>query len=266
MRLPVVAVAIAGAALALYLTANKLFATDLAYCASGSGCELVQESRWSTFLGVPIALWGALTYLAIVVALVVWPRIKTWRAVHLLAMGGTGVSLYLTAAAAFGVGAFCVYCLASLVLMLTVLVLSSMASASRAQSWGIWNRGGLVAAVAVAVLTIANSSLLDPRGGSEDPFLAGLADHLRDTGAIFYGAYWCPHCVEQKDEFGAAARRLPYVECSPNGPRQPQSAACNRASIQRYPTWVIAGNRIEGGLTVEELARFSDYRPAAGGR
>ena len=229
-------------------------------CTSGSGCALVQESRWSTFLGVPIALWGALAYIAIIVALVGWPRIKTWRAVHLLAMGGTGVSVYLTAAAAFGVGTFCIYCLGSLALMTTILVLASLASASRAQSWGVWSRGGLVAAGAVAVLTIANSNLIDPRGGSEEPFLAGLADHLAETGAVFYGTYWCPACQQQKDEFGAAERRLPYVECSPNGPRQPQSAVCNRARIARYPTWDIDGRRREGVVAPEDLARLSNYR------
>ena len=159
-------------------------------------------------------------------------------------------------------GAFCTYCLGSLALMTTVLVLASVASSSRAKSWRTWGRGGLVAAGAVAVLTMstcANSSLIDPRGGSEGPRLAGLADHLKETGAVFYGAYWCPACQQQKDEFGAAEGRLPYVECSPNGPRQPQSVACNRADVSRYPTWIIGGRRFEGVMPPEDLARFSNY-------
>ena len=33
-----------------------------------------------------------------------------------------------------------------------------------------------------------------------------------------YGAFWCSHCFEQKQAFGAeAAHELPYVECYPQG-------------------------------------------------
>src|SRR3989344_8083454 len=36
---------------------------------------------------------------------------------------------------------------------------------------------------------------------------------LKDRGAIFYGAFWCPHCQNQKTMFGRSSRLLPYVEC-----------------------------------------------------
>ena len=33
-----------------------------------------------------------------------------------------------------------------------------------------------------------------------------------------YGAFWCSHCYEQKQAFGAAAMEaFPYVECFPEG-------------------------------------------------
>lgn len=45
-----------------------------------------------------------------------------------------------------------------------------------------------------------------------------LARRLRAAGAKFYGAFWCSHCFEQKEAFGAAAaKELPYVECYPDG-------------------------------------------------
>ena len=46
----------------------------------------------------------------------------------------------------------------------------------------------------------------------------GFAQCLKEKGATFYGAFWCPHCQDQKKLFGTAKRLLPYVECStPNG-------------------------------------------------
>lgn len=45
-----------------------------------------------------------------------------------------------------------------------------------------------------------------------------LAQRLKAAGAQFYGAFWCSHCLEQKQIFGkAASAELPYVECYPKG-------------------------------------------------
>ncbi|MFA6536570.1 MAG: thioredoxin domain-containing protein [Candidatus Paceibacterota bacterium] len=86
--------------------------------------------------------------------------------------------------------------------------------------------------------------------GQYDP----LAVCLKDKGAIFYGAFWCPHCQNQKKAFGKSARLLPYVECSkPDGRTQYQT--CTDAKIESYPTWIFAdGERIIGEITPEKLA------------
>ena len=44
--------------------------------------------------------------------------------------------------------------------------------------------------------------------------LDDFAKCLGDKGAIFYGAFWCPHCQAQKALFGKSAKLLPYIECS----------------------------------------------------
>src|SRR5208282_2697580 len=44
-----------------------------------------------------------------------------------------------------------------------------------------------------------------------------FAHCLADRGVRMYGAYWCPHCVEQKQEFGASFEYAPYVECGVKG-------------------------------------------------
>lgn len=77
---------------------------------------------------------------------------------------------------------------------------------------------------------------------------------LKDKGATFYGAFWCPHCQKQKAEFGRSARLLPYVECStPNG--SAQLSICEEKKIENYPTWTFAdGTRETGELALARLA------------
>src|SRR6266700_8112952 len=45
--------------------------------------------------------------------------------------------------------------------------------------------------------------------------LDGFAQCLKDRGAKMYGAWWCPHCADQKEMFGFAFQYVNYVECSP---------------------------------------------------
>ena len=81
-----------------------------------------------------------------------------------------------------------------------------------------------------------------------------FAQCLTDSGAKFYGAFWCPHCNDQKALFGSAVKHLPYIECSsPDGEQQLQK--CIDANITGYPTWEFAtGERQTGLVPLEELA------------
>lgn len=76
--------------------------------------------------------------------------------------------------------------------------------------------------------------------------LDGFAQCLKDRGVIFYGAFWCPHCQNQKSLFGKSAKLLPYVECSnPDG--QSQNQLCDSKGIKGYPTWVFPDGSSESG-------------------
>ncbi|MEK7188209.1 MAG: hypothetical protein AAB691_05190 [Patescibacteria group bacterium] len=80
-----------------------------------------------------------------------------------------------------------------------------------------------------------------------------FAQCLKDNGAKFYGAFWCPHCQNQKAMFGNSARLLPYVECST--PNREQLAICNNAKVQSYPTWRFAdGTELTGEIPLSQLA------------
>jgi hypothetical protein len=84
--------------------------------------------------------------------------------------------------------------------------------------------------------------------------LDGFATCIKDNGATFYGAFWCPHCQAQKALFKKSARLLPYVECSePDGKTQTQ--ACIDKGIESYPTWTFRdGGKESGTLSLEQLA------------
>ena len=100
-----------------------------------------------------------------------------------------------------------------------------------------------------------------------NPDQIGLAEHLRRQSFVFYGAWWCPACRQQKSLFGQpAVQRLPYQECEKE---EAGRQRCNNLGIRAYPTWIRGGERREGVLTLEELKGWSGYRsggatPAAG--
>lgn len=81
-----------------------------------------------------------------------------------------------------------------------------------------------------------------------------FAQCLGDKGAKFHGAFWCPHCAEQKALFGDAVEKLPYIECS-TPDKKNQTQACIDAGITNYPTWIFAdGSKLEGLVSLEKLA------------
>jgi len=92
----------------------------------------------------------------------------------------------------------------------------------------------------------------------------GLAQCLADKGVKMYGAWWCPHCKDQKALFGSAFKKVSYVECSP-GQTKSMSQECTDAGIKGYPTWVFADDsRLSGLQTFETLADKSGCElPAA---
>ncbi len=81
-----------------------------------------------------------------------------------------------------------------------------------------------------------------------------FASCVSESGATFFGAYWCSHCNSQKELFGDSVEFVNYVECSlPN--RKGETAVCAREDINNYPTWEFAdGSRVTGVQSLESLA------------
>jgi len=117
-----------------------------------------------------------------------------------------------------------------------------------------------VAAVGILVLHLNYTGVLGEPPAAEDPMAHALAVHLTQSGAKMYGAYWCPHCQQQKAYFGQSANHLPYVECSPSGQSGPSAEVCRTEGIKSYPTWVINGKHIEEVMTLKQLADATGFQ------
>lgn len=131
-RRAVAVLALLGALDATYLLLGKLGITTGYVCSVTGGCEVVNTSPYSEFLGVPVAAIGLLGYLAIlIVALVaLQPRWLADRRPDLVLglLSGVAVafSLYLTYIEMFVLRAVCQWCLVSQLIIIVILVLASL--------------------------------------------------------------------------------------------------------------------------------------------
>ncbi len=254
----VLVLAVAGILLTAYLTFTTSFGEHPAFCSEGSGCDIVQSSRWATFLGAPMALWGCLTY--IVIAGLAWrarTKVGSWTPLIFAASCGFAISAYLTAVSVIEIEATCPYCLASFAIITTIMILTMV---RQPPDWSTSvKEAAVVAMLIVGALHMHYSGVFDAAAGPEDPQLQALAIHLEKTGVKFYGAYWCPRCQEQKAMFESSAKRLPYVECSSGGRGSALTAPCVKNEIRSYPTWIIDEKRTTGLMKPHELANATGF-------
>lgn len=99
------------------------------------------------------------------------------------------------------------------------------------------HRATIIGGIIVLVIILALLFYANRVSGGPDK-LDGFAQCLSQKGVTFYGAFWCPHCQNQKALFGNSKKFLPYIECStPDG--QNQTEICKEKGIKSYPTWVF---------------------------
>jgi len=119
---------LAGILVSAYLWMFKHGYIGTLACGTG-GCETVQLSAYSSFLGVDVALIGMVGYVVLLgVALAgLQPgrleRPEPARATVLLAAGGVAFAAYLTWLELFVIHAICRWCVASAVIILLLLLL-----------------------------------------------------------------------------------------------------------------------------------------------
>jgi hypothetical protein len=107
----------------------------------------------------------------------------------------------------------------------------------------------------VTILVIGGIVVLT--GKQAKPY-SEFATCLEESGAVFHGAWWCPHCASQKALFKGGKKDLPYNECSNSDKSTKQACADLNIGIEGgtgFPTWQFAGDRFEAGAkTLQELS------------
>lgn len=142
-RMLVALAAVPGLFVSLYLLLYKLGFYGTLACGQGGSCSVVQASSYASFLGVPVAGWGAAWYLAVL-------GVSLWGAHGAGSAGGTGgrragraslagpgglllalaaagfvFSVYLTWVELFVIEAVCRWCLVSAGLSVVILGLAA---------------------------------------------------------------------------------------------------------------------------------------------
>ena len=298
-RYAIAAIAILGAINTGYLTITKLFGGE-AICPT-SGCDQVLSSPYAYVFGLPLALFGLLAYLSMTAFALVplavntetnrqlRARLEDWTWLLMFAgatamMVFSGYLMYIMGTefvAVYGFQSICYYCVASAIFATTLFILTLIG-----RDWEDVGQLALTGVVVIMVVLIGTLGIYADVGGSPATAAAGegevgppvtrtsgqselaLARHLRQIGAKMYGAYWCPHCHDQKQLFGQpASEEINYVECDPTGQNaQPNLCEAAAARIEErgerfgFPTWEINGELYPGTRNLDELADLSGYQ------
>jgi len=197
----------------------------------------------------------------------------TWPLLFIGATGMVVFSGYLMFVLATELKAPCIYCIASASFTVIMFVMTLLGRRWEDQGQ-LFFRGfivgtlTLVATLGVYSVSINGPSVNASTDGAVGPVVQNpsgeaelaLARHLTETDAKMYGAYWCPHCYDQKQLFGQdAAKEIPYIECAPDG-KDSQTALCQSIpEITGFPTWDVNGQFLAGAQSLETLATASAY-------
>lgn len=251
-KLALIGMALAGKLITLYLTITHLRGVDPVCPIFGaSGCAIATTSTYAKLGPVPVALLGFIVWV-----LLLYFAIQHYRAARslwpMLGLSALGVAAagYFNAIMLVRLENICFWCETSHALMIGVFFVAAYSLFGERKNWAA-KTGAVAAALFFVPFLVAVQA-------TPDPATLALAECLTEKNVTMYGAFWCPHCKEQKNLFGAAFDSLNYVECAlPNNPNE-QVQACKDAGIKGYPTWIRGdGERLFGTIDLGRLKAWA---------
>jgi len=136
-RQAIALLALVGLFVAVYLWLHAIGIGGAIKCGASGGCEVVQTSRWAVFLGQPVALYGVIGYVVIlIVALAALRPValvqRGWGVLLVgLATVGALFTAYLTYLELFVIHAICRWCFGSAVIITVIWVVAMLEVAGR---------------------------------------------------------------------------------------------------------------------------------------
>jgi uncharacterized membrane protein len=137
-RQTIAVLALVGLFVALYLLLHALGFGGAIKCGASGGCETVQTSHWAVFLGFPVAFYGVVGYLAVLMVALVSLRPaalveRKWNVMlGVLATAGVVFTAYLTYLELFVIHAICRWCVGSAVIITLIWIVSVLSLRSPA--------------------------------------------------------------------------------------------------------------------------------------
>lgn len=269
-----------------YLTLTKLSGGQV-LCPTNGQCASVLNGAWASipYTNIPLSLMGFFAY-ATVAALAIGPVLfgdeddSTNRILLLVMTTAMGTfSTFLMTLLFTYLQQSCPFCLASATFSWTLAASAWLGGAipetrvRLALKSSLATFATVTAATAIFFVSVTGGPVTT---ASSDPYLAfdetdggprrppaiiadstdrslQIARELKTMDSRMFGAYWCPHCFDQKETLGQEAFTIvDYIECGENG-YNAQPKLCNSKKLPGYPTWEIAGQLYPGEKTLDDL-------------
>ena len=286
-----------GAIETAYLTYTKLSgnAINQVLCSNPSSCSTVLSGPYSTipYLNVPISAIGCVAYTMIFI-LALQPLLSptktnidanTSTLLPLTAIMAT-FSIYFVLLLSFVIHESCSFCYLSALLSITMALVSIVGRLElkdATKAFTLTSTAAAISGISAAFLYYTTSTLypeeirtyqeiaamekeekalkFPPRIKTESSQQSvALANKIVSSqiNGKMYGAYWCSHCNNQKQQFGVeAAKIFPYIECDKEGANS-QITLCKEKKVPGFPTWELQGKLFPGEKSLDELEKIVD--------
>lgn len=122
LGIAVLVLGLIGLCIATYLTYVH-YAHLKPICLSSGGCEIVQNSEWAHFLGIPVPVIGLVGWVVILLSLAI-PGDIGRGLTALFTLFGFGFSCYLTYLELFKIHAICQWCVGNAIVMTIAMIVA----------------------------------------------------------------------------------------------------------------------------------------------
>lgn len=274
-----------------YLTWTKLTESDVStLCLNGKSCEDVLASPYSSIpgLNIPLSSLGIVAYGLLLLltqkALTVDVSNKIAKDSFLfLSTAMATFSGYLMTVLYFVIEKSCSYCYlnATIAFSIAILAWNTKLVSDQTKKMMITGSSAVMTTLFSTFLFYSSTPLLSndaayastapiaqlseqdieryarnvaPKVTKESSAEANtLAQRIKKLDGRMYGAYWCSHCFNQKQNLGKQAfEMIEYIECDKEGFNNKHSL-CREKKVPGYPTWEIQGKLYPGEKEISEL-------------